>query len=81
MPLYEFVCMKCSEKFEEICKDGSCAIFCPVCGNKAERIMSLTGPLKKGAFPFKPLPPRPMAASRTPSPCAGSCPHNGNCSQ
>lgn len=77
MPLYEFVCSACGVAFEEICGIDACAPVCPSCGSaKTARQVSMPGPLKKGAFPFKIGPVHPaakrMAAGMGPSACA-SC--------
>jgi putative FmdB family regulatory protein len=36
MPIYEFKCLRCSHRFEELCRvgeDGS-ALTCPACGGQ-----------------------------------------------
>ena len=62
MPMYDFLCTACGEKFEELVLNGEAASpACPQCGSTAtERQMSAPSPLKTGAFPFKPGPVRPM---------------------
>ncbi len=39
MPIYEFVCDNCGEKFTTLCKVGEGAT-CPKCGQEARRIFS-----------------------------------------
>ncbi|MFH1453706.1 MAG: FmdB family zinc ribbon protein [Armatimonadota bacterium] len=43
MPIYEFICKKCKNKFEDICKSGTCIKICPKCGGKSEKVMSVCG--------------------------------------
>jgi len=33
MPLYEFVCLDCSDKFEELVSSSDADIKCPKCGS------------------------------------------------
>lgn len=42
MPIYEFSCGKCGLKFEETKKYDDNDANCPVCGDKAKKIMSAT---------------------------------------
>jgi putative FmdB family regulatory protein len=42
MPIYEFVCKECGQKFEEVKKYDDNSANCPVCSSEAERIMSAT---------------------------------------
>jgi putative FmdB family regulatory protein len=42
MPIYEFVCSKCSLTFEETKKYDENDANCPVCSEKANKIMSTT---------------------------------------
>ena len=61
MPMYDFLCTACGEKFEELVAGDGASPACPKCGSHAtERQMSVPSPLKTGAFPFKPGPVRPM---------------------
>lgn len=65
MPLYEYVCRKCSSKFEELIY-GDDKPVCPACQSKdLERVMSVVA-VGKGQ-PDVP-----------PSPC-GSCKSRGGC--
>jgi putative FmdB family regulatory protein len=41
MPIYEFRCMSCDHKFDELCGYGEEYIKCPMCGWTAERVMSV----------------------------------------
>ncbi|NLC52909.1 MAG: zinc ribbon domain-containing protein [Firmicutes bacterium] len=34
MPIYEFTCLECAHKFEELCKSHTEEVFCPKCGAK-----------------------------------------------
>jgi putative FmdB family regulatory protein len=65
MPLYEYVCRKCSQKFEELVF-GNTKPACPHCQSKdLERVLSVVA-VGKG-HPETP-----------PSQC-GSCPSRGGC--
>lgn len=80
MPMYDFLCPRCGEKFEELVQSRQEDAPCPKCGASAERQMSIPSPLKTGAFPYKPGPVRPMGMGG-PSPCggAGGCGSGGTC--
>jgi len=46
MPIYEYVCQQCGEKFEKLVRSSSGAteIVCPRCGStRAEKALSLFG--------------------------------------
>jgi putative FmdB family regulatory protein len=72
MPLYDFLCTACGNKFEELAF-GDEKPVCPKCASAAtERQISAPSPLKKGKFPYKPGPVRPMGTG-APSCPGGSC--------
>lgn len=77
MPIYDYVCDRCGESFEKICRSDETEVVCPHClSREATRKVSCPSPLKKGAFPFKPGPVHPLArkmagANRSPSRCPG----------
>ena len=49
MPIYEYRCQECQQSFEEWQKDFSeHHVSCPVCGGKAERLISSTSFVLKG---------------------------------
>ena len=78
MPMYDFVCTACGNKFEDLVF-GDELPACPQCASPAtEKQMCVPSPLKTGAFPYKPGPVRPMGTGMPPS-CAagGGC---GGCS-
>ncbi len=78
MPMYDFVCTACGNKFEDLVF-GDEVPACPKCNSSAaEKQMCVPSPLKTGAFPYKPGPVRPMGKGMPPS-CAagGGC---GGCS-
>ncbi len=84
MPLYEYECAACGHVFEEICSAASGPPPCPACGSgDTARLVSLPGPLKTGAFPFKIGPVHPMAKKMAQgmrqNPCA-SCGGGNGCS-
>jgi len=41
MPTYEFICRDCDQKFEKQNKMGDYEADCPLCGKKAEKIVSV----------------------------------------
>ncbi len=46
MPIYEYVCQECGEKYEKLVRSGSSAVelVCPRCGSRrAEKALSLFG--------------------------------------
>ncbi len=51
MPIYEFVCDKCSNKFEKLLpmNDGKDGIHCPVCHGEARKIFSIFARISKSA--------------------------------
>lgn len=42
MPIYEFVCTQCKNKFEKLLpmNDGKDGIFCPKCSGAAQKVFS-----------------------------------------
>lgn len=80
MPIYEFKCAACGLVFEELCNSPDKA-QCPSCGSEQTELkISAPAPLKKGAFPFKPGPVHPLAASPNRPGMCGTC-NTGNCGQ
>ena len=45
MPIYEFICGECNERFEELVRPGTESIPCPSCGKRdhVKRILSVCG--------------------------------------
>jgi putative FmdB family regulatory protein len=46
MPIYEYVCQECGEKFEKLVRSssGSTELVCPRCGSvRAQKVLSLFG--------------------------------------
>jgi len=42
MPLYEYKCCKCGEKFEELVSSSDATVRCPECGSEeTERLISV----------------------------------------
>ena len=75
MPMFDFVCTACGNKFEELVF-GDESPACPKCGAAAEKQMCVPSPLKTGAFPYKPGPVRPMGKGM-PTCAAGGCASGG----
>ncbi|MDR1857447.1 MAG: zinc ribbon domain-containing protein [Desulfovibrio sp.] len=77
MPLFEYVCTACGKPFEVILRAGA-EVACPACAStEVERQLSVISPVRKGGFPFKPGPPRPMGAGM---PCGdGGCGMGAGC--
>ncbi|MDE7329830.1 MAG: zinc ribbon domain-containing protein, partial [Clostridia bacterium] len=40
MPILQYRCVNCGKEFEELVKSFRTEIFCPVCGERAERSYS-----------------------------------------
>lgn len=52
MPLYEFLCIHCDHKFEEVIRSDSSSLRCPFCmSNNIEKMLSVTN-LKKNYMNF-----------------------------
>jgi len=43
MPIYEFECSDCEERFEELSGVGTERASCPICGAEADRRLSIFG--------------------------------------
>ncbi|HHU51664.1 MAG TPA: zinc ribbon domain-containing protein [Firmicutes bacterium] len=44
MPIYEFICRDCGQKFEELCRLGTEQIPCPAChSGETTRLISVCG--------------------------------------
>ncbi len=91
MPIYEYRCNECQQTFEEWQKDFTeRQVPCPVCGAKAERLISSSSFVLKGGGWYSDLYSKPSGAKADTSsgtssgtasstPCAGSC-ASGSCS-
>jgi len=93
MPIYEYRCQECQQTFEEWQKDfAERPAPCPVCGCKAERLISSTSFVLKGGGWYsdlysKPAPPKADSGTAAPAPapkpeakaCSGKC-ASGECS-
>ncbi len=45
MPIYEFDCEQCGERFEELSSDPDMDVTCPRCGSRrARRVLSVVSP-------------------------------------
>lgn len=89
MPIYEYRCTECQQTFEEWQKDfAERQVPCPVCGAKAERLISSTSFVLKGGGWYSDLYSKPTekktessATEAAPAakpdtaaaPCAGTC--------
>jgi putative FmdB family regulatory protein len=49
MPLYEFICKKCGQQFEELKDVNDFAAKCPICDSDTEKIMSATSFVVSGS--------------------------------
>ncbi len=51
MPIYEFVCNKCSNKFEKLLpmNDGKDGVFCPKCNGEAHKVFSTFATISSGS--------------------------------
>lgn len=82
MPIYEYRCQECQQTFEEWQKDfAERQVPCPVCGGKAERLISSTSFVLKGGGWYSDLYSKPSSSgsdagtsSSTPAPKAEAAP-------
>ena len=75
MPIYEYRCQECQQTFEEWQKDfADRQVPCPVCGCKAERLISSSSFVLKGGGWYSDLYSKPSdkAQSSTSSPKAAA---------
>lgn len=49
MPLYEFQCPRCGEKFEELCRASLDSLPCPRCATESRKVLSTFRSGKRGA--------------------------------
>ena len=71
MPIYEYECEKCHNNFEEWQKNHECReAVCPVCGGKAERVISPTSFVLKGGGWYTTDYARKKATANTKGPLA-----------
>lgn len=50
MPIYQYKCNFCGNKFEEFKKlNGTDTVLCPICGEEATRVFSSVGIIFKGS--------------------------------
>jgi len=68
MPIYEYRCQECQQSFEEWQKDFSeRQVPCPVCGGKAERLISSTSFVLKGGGWYSDLYSKPAESKAEPA--------------
>ena len=81
MPLYEYQCEKCNNKFELRQKfSDPLASECPACGGAVQKLISQTGfALKGGGWYGDGYNKSSDAPSPSPSPAAPACPSGGSC--
>ncbi len=73
MPMYDFFCQNCNNKFEELVLANETP-KCPQCSSEqVQREISAPSPLKTGAFPYKAGPVHPIMNR----PSGGGCPSGG----
>jgi len=64
MPIYEYRCQECQQTFEEWQKDfAERQVPCPVCGGKADRLISSTSFVLKGGGWYSDLYSKPGSSS------------------
>jgi len=72
MPIYEYRCQECQQTFEEWQKDFTeRQVPCPVCGGKAERLISSSSFVLKGGGWYSDLYSKPAGESSASS-CASA---------
>lgn len=75
MPIYEYRCATCDERFEELVRGPDAAVTCPGCGGaEAERLLSAFAGVGRGAGQAMPDHPR-LAQPGGGGCCGGACGH------
>lgn len=78
MPIYEYRCQECQQTFEEWQKDFTeRQVPCPVCGGKAERLISSSSFVLKGGGWYSDLYSKPAGESCASSGAGASCASTG----
>jgi putative FmdB family regulatory protein len=76
MPIYEYRCESCTERFEELVRRPGETVVCPQCGGtEAERLLSVFAAVGSGGSSLAPdtsTLPRPRSAGGC---CGGACGH------
>ena len=55
MPIYEYRCPACDERFEELVRNPDVAVACPSCGGaEAERLLSVFAGVGRSSAPAAP---------------------------
>ena len=66
MPIYEYRCQECQQTFEEWQKDfNERQVPCPVCGGKAERLISSSSFVLKGGGWYSDLYSKPSGSKES----------------
>ncbi|SDN64568.1 FmdB family zinc ribbon protein [Desulfonauticus submarinus] len=79
MPIYEFVCQKCGEEFEELVLKEDSEVFCPKCHSKeVNKLMSACRFKTGGPIVLDSSKSAAGTSSGSKSSCAGCS--GGNCS-
>ncbi len=76
MPLFEYACLDCDERFEELRPAGraDAAVPCTSCGgNRVKRLLSVFATISKGGLSTS-------AGDAYAAPRSGGCACGGNCS-
>ncbi len=75
MPMYDFSCPKCQNKFEELVRNDEASPACPACGSETVKLPSIPGPAKTGPtpFPYKTGPVHPIASKMSAACGGGGC--------
>ncbi|MDH4223792.1 MAG: zinc ribbon domain-containing protein [candidate division Zixibacteria bacterium] len=50
MPIYEYICKKCKNRFEILIRNNKAEVICPGCGGAGERVFSVFGFSSGGKF-------------------------------
>jgi putative FmdB family regulatory protein len=79
MPIYEYRCASCSERFEELVRRPEDAVACPECGGtEAERLLSVFAGVGASSKPAAMPDWSRIAPARVPGGggcCGGACGH------
>jgi putative FmdB family regulatory protein len=75
MPIYEYRCTACDERFEELVRNPDVTVACPSCGDaRAERLLSVFAGVGGSRTPAAPDYSR-MGANRSAG-CGPGCSHH-----
>jgi putative FmdB family regulatory protein len=74
MPIYEYRCRACDERFEELVRNPDVVVPCPACGGRdAERLLSVFAGVGGSSTPAGPSPSQVLARPPAGGACGPGC--------